>query len=189
MRIIGGSLKGSKLYFPEDNNTRPLKDLVRESIFNLINHSNKIMIKLDKKNISDVYAGTGSFGLECLSRGAKKISFIESNKNSLEILEKNIDKLKVKEKIKLFHADAIEVINNDENFKNPFDLIFCDPPYKDMNIKKIIYLIYKKKLLKKNGMIILHRNKKTIDSFPDFFDTIETRVYGISKIVFGKFLI
>ena len=90
MRIIGGNLKGSKLYFPEDNNTRPLKDLVRESIFNLINHSNKIMIKLDKKNILDVYAGTGSFGLECLSRGAKKISFIESNKNSLEILENNL---------------------------------------------------------------------------------------------------
>ena len=73
-------------------------------------------------------------------------------------------------------------------FKNAFNMIFCDPPYKDANIKKIVYLIYKKKLLKKNGIIILHRNKKTVDILPKFFDIIEIRNYGISKIIFGKFL-
>ena len=85
MRIIGGNLKGSKLYLPEDDKTRPLKDLVRESIFNLINHSNKVMINLNGSNILDIYAGTGSFGLECLSRGAKHISFIENNRYDLII--------------------------------------------------------------------------------------------------------
>ena len=188
MRIIGGNLKGSKLYLPEDDKTRPLKDLVRESIFNLINHSNKVMINLNGSNILDIYAGTGSFGLECLSRGAKHISFIENNSSSLKILEKNIEKLKVKEKIRLFQGDAWEVINSGKNFKNTFNMIFCDPPYKDANIKKIVYLIYKKKLLKKNGIIILHRNKKTVDILPKFFDIIKIRNYGISKIIFGKFL-
>ena len=117
MRIIGGYLKGSKLYLPEDDKTRPLKDLVRESIFNLINHSNKIMIKLYQTDVLDVYAGTGSFGLECLSRGSKNIAFIENNNNSIKILEKNIDKLKVKAKTKLIQGDALKVINNDGNFK------------------------------------------------------------------------
>ena len=66
MRIIGGKLKGSTLHMPKDENTRPLKDLVRESIFNLLTHSNKISLQLKQSNILDLYAGTGSFGLECL---------------------------------------------------------------------------------------------------------------------------
>ena len=77
MRIIAGKLKGSTLHLPKDENTRPLKDIVRESIFNLLNHSNKISIKLQNANILDLYAGTGSFGLECLSREAKSVYFVE----------------------------------------------------------------------------------------------------------------
>ena len=94
MRIIAGKLKGSKLFIPSDKSTRPLKDLARESIFNLLNHSNKISVKLEHSNILDLYAGTGSFGLECLSRQAKSVCFIEKRKNAVEILEKNIEKLK-----------------------------------------------------------------------------------------------
>ena len=66
MRIIAGKLKGSTLHMPKDKSTRPLKDLVRESIFNLLTHSNKISLQLERSNILDLYAGTGSFGLECL---------------------------------------------------------------------------------------------------------------------------
>ena len=63
MRIIAGRLKGAKLYIPRNKNTRPLKDLVRESIFNLLIHSNKILFQFKQSNILDLYAGTGSFGL------------------------------------------------------------------------------------------------------------------------------
>ena len=75
MRIIGGKFKSKKLYLPEDKNTRPLKDLVKESIFNLIHHSNKINIKIENSNILDLFSGSGSFGLECLSRGSGDIYF------------------------------------------------------------------------------------------------------------------
>ena len=98
MRIIAGKLKGTILHLPKDKNTRPLKDLVRESIFNLLNHSNKISIKLENSNILDLYAGTGSFGLECLSRQANSVCFVEKKKDAIEILEKNIKKLRVKKK-------------------------------------------------------------------------------------------
>ena len=80
MRIIAGKLKGTILYLPKDKSIRPLKDLARESIFNLLNHSNKISLQLEQSNILDLYAGTGSFGLECLSRQAKSICFVEKKK-------------------------------------------------------------------------------------------------------------
>ena len=65
---------------PLDKNTRPLKDIARESIFNLLNHSNKILLRLKRSNVLDLYAGTGSFGLECLSREAESVCFVEKKK-------------------------------------------------------------------------------------------------------------
>ena len=93
MRIIAGKLKGATLYMPKDKNTRPLKDIVRENIFNLLTHSNKILFQFEQSNILDLYAGTGSFGLECISRQANSVYFIEKEKTALKILEKNIEKL------------------------------------------------------------------------------------------------
>ena len=92
MRIIAGKFKGMTLYAPAGKKTRPLKDMVRESIFNFLNHSNKILFKLEKSNVLDLYSGTGSFGLECLSRQVEEVIFIEKEKRAFEILEKNIEK-------------------------------------------------------------------------------------------------
>ena len=83
MRIIAGKLKGATLHMPKDKNTRPLKDLARESIFNLLTHSNKISLQLEQSNILDLYAGTGSFGLECLSRQAKVFVLLKRKKMQL----------------------------------------------------------------------------------------------------------
>ena len=84
MRIIGGKLKSSLLFNTKDKGTRPLKDITKESIFNLITHSNKIGLKIEGANVLDLYSGTGSFGLECLSRSAKSVNFIEQDKNALQ---------------------------------------------------------------------------------------------------------
>ena len=75
MRIIAGTLKGRKLIEPIDIFTRPLKDLTKESIFNILEHSNLTPIKLKNSNVLDLFAGVGSFGIECISRGAKKVIF------------------------------------------------------------------------------------------------------------------
>jgi len=188
MRIIAGKLKGTILYLPKDKNTRPLKDLVRESIFNLLNHSNKISLKFEHSNILDLYAGTGSFGLECLSRQAGNVCFVEKKKDAIEILEKNIKKLRVKNKIKIFFSDVFELIEKGKISESKFDLIFCDPPFKDINIEKLINLIFIKDLINKNGIMILHRNKNAKEKLPSCFKIIDERIYGISKIIFGKFL-
>ena len=188
MRIIAGKLKGSTLHMLKDKNTRPLKDLARESIFNLLIHSNKILLQLKQSNVLDLYAGTGSFGLECLSRQAKSVCFIEKRKNAVEILEKNIEKLKLKNKVKIFFDDIFELIKKQNIFESKFNLIFCDPPFKDTNIEKLIELIFNENLLNKNGIIILHRNKTTKEKLPNCFKIVDERVYGISKIIFGKLL-
>ena len=188
MRIISGEFRGAVLHLRTGKNTRPLKDRAKESIFNILTHSKKILFNLEKKKILDLYSGTGSFGLECLSRQAGSVCFVESKKDAIEVLEKNIKKLKVKNKIKIFFNDIFDLIEKQNVLKSIFNLIFCDPPYKDTNIGKLIKLIFDKNLLIKNGIIIIHRNKSTKEKLPDSFEILEERIYGISKIIFGKFL-
>ena len=188
MRIISGKLKGSVLFMPKDKNTRPLKDLARESVFNLLTHSKKSTINLINANVLDLYAGTGSFGLECLSRGAKNICFIENNKSAFNILQKNIEKLKIKKKTQSFFSDVFLLINKQIINRLKFDLIFCDPPFKNTNLNELIELIFDKKLLNKNGIIILHRNNSSKEIFPKCFNILDERIYGKSKITFANFL-
>ena len=82
MRIISGKLKGKSIVYIKSKITRPLKDSVRENIFNIISHSNLLNINLNKSNILDLYSGIGSFGLECLSRGAGEVIFVEKDINA-----------------------------------------------------------------------------------------------------------
>jgi len=149
MRIISGKFKGIKLHLPKNKMIRPLKDMVRESIFNFLTHSNKISFKLEKSNVLDLYSGTGSFGLECISRGSNTVSFVEKNIEANETLQKNIEKLKVTEVSKVFFDDTFSMIkklSKDQTFN--IDLIFCDPPFKDVNLNKLIELISVEGLLK-----------------------------------------
>ena len=94
MRVISGLFKGKKILEPKDLKTRPLKDLTKESIFNIIVHSNKFTNQLFNSNVLDIFSGVGSFGVECLSRGAKKVIFIENYVEALKILKKNLLNLK-----------------------------------------------------------------------------------------------
>ena len=94
----------------------------------------------------------------------------------------------MKKKTKTFLNDVFDLINSQNLSVLKFDLIFCDPPFKDTNIKKLIELIFNKNLLRKNGIIILHRNKTTEENLPNFFSVLDDRIYGVSKIIFGQLL-
>ena len=186
MRIISGFFKGKKIIKPLDKNTRPLKDLTKESIFNLINHSNKFNVELSNSVVLDLFSGVGSFGIECLSRGAKKVIFIENYLNVLKILKRNLNNLKSVSNYEIIEQN----IYNDNfkfNFKNKFDIIFLDPPYKNKNLDKLLIKIKNFKILNKSGIIILHRHKSEQDIFPEKFKIIEEKKYGISKIIFLNF--
>ena len=186
MRIIAGELKGKKLLIPLDKSTRPLKDMVRESIFNILDHSSKVSAKINNSKVLDLFSGTGSFGIECLSRGAKNVIFFENYINSLKILKQNILKLKLENKCNIYNFSAYDLESS--NLKTEiFDIIFLDPPFKDSGIQSLIDQIKSLKITDEKSLVIVHRNKKSNDGFSKYLDVIEEKNYGLSKIFFCKF--
>ena len=186
MRIISGKLKGKTISFLKSSITRPLKDSVKESIFNIIIHSNLLNVSIKNSNILDLYSGVGSFGLECISRGAEKITFVEKDKNAAEILKKNLINLGIKK-------NATVVIDKIDNFLKKdlyekFEIIFLDPPFADESYLQELKSIKENKNFKKNHLIIIHRERKSFENFKDILSPIVTKQYGRSKIIFGKFL-
>ena len=186
MRIISGIFKGKKILEPLDIKTRPLKDLTKESIFNILKHSNKFRVNLEGAIVLDLFSGVGSFGIECLSRKAKKVFFAENYKNVLPVLEKNLLNLKLINNFEIIEKDIYkDDVFNFLNYK--FDIIFLDPPYKDRHLEKILINIKNSKILKKKGILILHRHKKEKEISSSNFNIIEEKKYGISKIFFISF--
>ena len=186
MRIISGYLRGRNIRQPNNQLTRPLKDLTKESIFNILKHSNLIMINLEKSKILDLFSGVGSFGLECISRGAQSIVFCENYPEATKVLKKNIIDLDCEQKTQIITEDIFN-IKNINYFKNKkFEVIFLDPPYKEKKLINLLNDIISLKLLKKNGVIIIHRHKKEEEIYPEKFKILKIKTYGISKIIFGN---
>ena len=184
MRIISGKLKGKKLFLPKDKATRPLKDLVKVSIFNLLDHSNIVKKKLENSSILDLFSGTGSFGLECLSRGSKNVYFFENYVEAIKVLEKNLYFFKNSKNFKIFKFDCFEFFESNKDINKKFDIIFLDPPYKELRINKLIEKIIQKKILKNDGLIIIHRHKKDKLEISKKLKVLDVRNYGISKVYF-----
>ena len=187
MRIIAGTFRGKKILEPKDTLTRPLKDLTKESIFNILNHSNKFEINLKKSNILDLFSGVGSFGIECLSRGSKEVVFVEKYNSVLPILKKNLNSLKLIENYKIIEKDIYDVAFF-TSLEKKFDIIFMDPPYKDKNLNLLLDSIKKEKILNKNGILVIHRHKNEKDLIPNKLKVIEEKKYGLSKIIFLSIL-
>ncbi len=185
MRIISGNFKGKRILEPRDIKTRPLKDLTKESIFNIINHSNKFSVDIKDSLILDLFSGVGSFGIECLSRGAKHVTFVENYAGVIPILKKNLDNLNIKERYEIINKNIFINLNLTVK-KDKFDVIFLDPPYKEKKVASVIDRILNEKLLKDKGIIIIHRHKDEDENYSENFKILEIKKYGISKIIFGS---
>ena len=183
MRIISGNFKGRKILTPNDIKTRPLKDLTKESIFNILKHSNKFNVEIKNSVVLDLFAGVGSFGIECLSNEAKYVTFVENYNGVLPILKKNLSNLKLDKKYEIIEQNIFTGL---KLAKCNYDIIFLDPPYKDKNISELIDKIFEINLLSKSGIIITHRNKNVKDKYSKNFRILEEKTYGISKISFGN---
>lgn len=186
MRIIGGKFKGRKISNTSSFTTRPLRDFVKENIFNLICYGKEVGISLNRANVLDVYSGTGSFGIECVSRHADKVVFVERDADSYKILKKNVDHLKLNKYAELVN---LNIENYIKNFKSSFkfDIIFLDPPYKDESYIDIIKLIKKREIFKSEHIIIVHRERKCEEKLNDHLNIKFQKNYGRSKIIFGYF--
>ena len=186
MRIISGFLKGKKLDFLKSSITRPVRDFVKENIFNIINHSNLIGIKLKNKNILELYSGIGSFGIECISQGASKSTFVENDRKALSVLKKNLGNLKIENQSKIFDEKIIFFLNRKNNFEK-FEIVFFDPPFAEGYFVEDLKMLKNSNILKKKHLIIIHREGKTTDELGKIVNIILTRNYGRSKIIFATF--
>ena len=115
---------------------------------------------------------------------SKNVTFIENHKNTIKVLKKNISSVKAEKNIKIIEKDCFQVLKIEKMFQDKYDLIFIDPPYKEKKINLILKNILKNKILKDNGIIILHRHKKDDVKIEKGINIIERRLYGISKIIF-----
>ncbi len=184
MRIISGIAKGKKILDPDDKKTRPLKDIVRESIFNILHHSNLLNINFNECILLDIFSGSGSFGLEAISRGFQKVVFFENYKNAIELLEKNLKILGFKDKAEIIKKNAYET-SAYENTKLKFNIVFIDPPFKDKSVNILLENLLKTRIINRETLIIIHRKKTVNESYIEQFKLLRNEVYGSSKIIFG----
>lgn len=186
MRVISGFLKGRLIKLLKNSNTRPLKDSVKENIFNVLEHSNLIKAKIKNSNVLDLYSGVGSFGIESISRDAAKVVFVEKDIDAFKVLTENLSLLSIKEKSEIFNYKVENFLK--ENCKKKFNIFFFDPPFKDFKFLTNLLLIKKKQIYEKNHIVVIHREKKTNDNYNNIIRVIDNKFYGRSKIIFGKFV-
>ena len=185
MRIISGKFKGKSIKFIKSINTRPLKDSVRENIFNIINHSNLLNIEIKNSSVLDLYSGTGSFGLECISRDANHITFVEKDTTAKDTLSQNLSNLFSENKASIVNEKIYDFLIKKQLKK--FDIFFLDPPFAENDFIDDLKIIKQKKIYKKKHLVIVHREKKSPDDFNNGLKPIIIKTYGRSKIIFGVF--
>ena len=185
MRIISGKLKGKKFEFFKTSSTRPIKDSVKENIFNILIHSNQININIKDSKVLDLYSGFGSFGLECISRFANKVTFMEKDKKVVDVIKKNLKNLSIENKARIIEGDIN--YNLKEFKKSKFNIFFIDPPYADNSYLANLEIIKNKRYFSKNHIVIIHREKKSKENLQFLLDVLIIKKYGRSKIIFGKF--
>tara|TARA_X000001036_G_scaffold439458_1_gene490680 strand:- start:2276 stop:2842 length:567 start_codon:yes stop_codon:yes gene_type:complete len=186
MRIIGGNFKGKKIAFVKSKSTRPLRDVVKENIFNILNHSNIIDFGINSARVLDLYSGVGSFGIECISRDADYTVFVEKNKETSSVLEKNLRDLKIdNDKFYITNDEVNLYIQNNKAKK--FNIFFLDPPYSDQLYPNVLKIIKENNMFLKKNLVIIHRESGSRDDLGRIIDTLKVKNYGRSRIIFGTF--
>ena len=154
MRIISGTMRGTKLFTLEGLNTRPTLDRVKEALFSKINY------ELDDTTILDLFAGSGALALESLSRGAKKAVICDSSRDAIKIIKQNIEKTKTNDKTVLLNLDYKKALAKLQEEKIKFDIVFLDPPYQTDFAEDAAKIIIESDMLNENGTIILETDDK-----------------------------
>ena len=151
-RIIGGSLRGSKLPFKENRSIRPTEGKTKETLFNWL------LNDLEGKTCLDMFAGTGSLGIEALSRGAKEVVFVEKQKKLADSLKTNLKRLQVYSSSQVLNANAFSI--DFDNLPYKFDILFIDPPFRENLIQRSLDFVKSSNLLTPKALIYLECEKE-----------------------------
>lgn len=180
MRIISGIAKGTKLKNVNIPSTRPIMDRVKESLFNILRNY------LKDASLLDLFAGTGSVGIEALSQGCREVTFVENNLKAIDVIKYNLQKANFASKSKIIYQDVLSTIKILHQEKQTFDIIFIGPPqFKDL-LNKTLSRLEKYPLHNSSTIIIgqAHPKEKIIE-IPSFV-LQEKRKYGNTLLLFYK---
>ena len=186
MRIIGGKYKGLKLLPPDSTKIRPTSDRLKESLFSIIT-SNKYKINIDNCNVLDICSGAGSLGIEALSRGAISVYFIDIDHRSINLVNKNISKLKIDEQIdniKIIKSEATKAL---KNIKKIFQIVLMDPPYNTNITEKCLFKLKELNLINQDSYIFVESSKAEDFNY-DGYQILDIKLYGNSKLTILRLL-
>ena len=172
IRIISGSNKGFKINFRPSSKLRPTSDRLKKIAFDWV------QFNILDSNCLDLFAGTGSLGLECLSRSASKVTFVDHAKDHIHNIYKLTDGLNHKDKCRCVSASVSAWMHTNEEV---FDLIFMDPPYEFKDYEILLETIALNKILSKNGYIFLEHSARISINIPDTFKVIREKKVGEAK--------
>jgi len=171
MRIISGTARGRKLKEPVGETIRPTSGKVKESVFNII------QFDIEGRRVLDLFAGTGQYGIEALSRGAKSVVFVDSSADSVRLVKENLKNSGFSDAANVYGRDALRFLESDEKF----DLIFIDPPYDSQLADSAVLKIAEFDKLNINGIIIceLKADYPSPATQPPYFLQKEYRYGGV----------
>lgn len=179
MRIDAGSHRGVKLATPEGHDTRPTSDRARQAVFNILAHAYEAI--RDAK-VLDVFAGSGAMGLEALSRGAARASFIESDRMAAEAIRKNITACREQPRAQLFIADALNPPRVAANW-GPASLVFLDPPYGKDLLAPALGALRNAGWIAPGALLVAEMSRKDVFAVPEGFEPLDERDYGKARII------
>ena len=160
MRIIGGEYRSRLIEMPKGAEIRPTQDRVREAVFNLITP------RMNGATVLDLFAGSGAFGIESISRGAVRAIFVENNSKCLETIQANLDSLDIPEACyEVVRANALSVFGRLAQAGERFDIIFLDPPYYRDMARKCLISIDSYDILTPNSLVVIEHFKKDLLTF------------------------
>jgi 16S rRNA (guanine(966)-N(2))-methyltransferase RsmD len=173
MRIISGFLKGRKIVSPKGLSVRPTSDKVREAIFDIL------QFQIEGCEILDLFAGTGCFGIEAISRRAKKTFFIECEKSFSSDLVSLVKKLNISDSCEVLNCDFQKGIGILKKRNLKFDIIFADPPYNKGYVDLILFSLSGNDIIKEQGLVIIeHSKRENAPPIFGFLQLFKKRTYG-----------
>ncbi len=178
MRVISGQFKGHKLFTPKDQWIRPTTDRTREFLFSYLND------KINQAHVLDLFAGTGSFGIEALSRHAASVVFVDQSNVACELVQKNLDKVRAQAKV--YRKNAKAFLLQEHAIQQQYDIVFCDPPYRFEYKQKLLQLILDQNVLTPEGLVIYESDAKEDVPVPDGMIVIKEKKMGTTKITVLK---
>jgi len=156
MRVISGTSKGRKLATPKNLSLRPTSDRVKESIFNILSG------RIEGRMVLDLFAGTGNLGIEALSRGAKKVTFVEKGRDALKLIRRNLARFGLEERSGVLPIDASRAIEILNQKGKTFDLIFMDPPYEKGLIEKTLTKLNLHPIYHRDSILVIEHHRREL---------------------------